>query len=233
MAPRTGISTPSFTTARTAFSPRGIRARYKRRIEAWNSMKTTIDRGKCATPHAVTARRTTTVTVAEVGRSSIPRSAPAIAIRRAPSTGRATLRCGPGRFARGPSSSGALPHDLTEQALGPENQDQDQDGEREDVLVLGAEGAAREQREVGGGKGFEQAQHQPAHHGARDVADAAENGGGECLEARDEPRVGIDEAVLHTEEHARGAAHGSADQERQWDDPGDVEGPEARGGRVV
>src|SRR6266511_3690085 len=50
---------------------------------------------------------------------------------------------------------GALPHDLAQESLGPEDQDQDQDGEREDVLVLSAEGPAREQRQVRRGERFQ------------------------------------------------------------------------------
>src|SRR5260370_788024 len=74
--------------------------------------------------------------------------------RRAPSgerSRRPTPRRRRGR-PRGPPGSCASPHDLPEEALGPEDEDEDQDGEGEDVLVLGAEGAAGEQREVRGGE---------------------------------------------------------------------------------
>src|SRR3989449_5664794 len=72
-----------------------------------------------------------------------------------------------------PRGSRALSNHFAEQALGTEDQDQDQDGEGEDVLVLGAEGPAREQRHVGGRERLQEPEHDPAEHGAWNVADAA------------------------------------------------------------
>src|SRR5688572_33408186 len=96
---------------------------------------------------------------------------------------------------------------LAEETSGPEDQEEDQHREREDVLVLRAERAAGEQRQVGRGERLEQAEDEPADHRAGNVSDAAEHGGGEGLQSRNESRVRIDETVLHAEEHAGGAAH--------------------------
>src|SRR5207244_12744599 len=46
--------------------------------------------------------------------------------------------------------SRALSNHFAQEALRTEDQNQDEDGEGEDVLVLGAEGTACEQRQVGG-----------------------------------------------------------------------------------
>src|SRR4030095_6992908 len=152
-------------------------------------MKATIERGKCETAYAVTMIRPTEMMKADVGAS-----------RRRFSIALAPLGT-PCPYPRGspaaaPRPSSPLAHDFAEEALGPEDQDEDQDREGEDVLVLRAEGPAGEERQIGGGEGLEQAQHEPAQHGAGDVADAAQHRGGEGLEAGDEPGVGVDQAVL-------------------------------------
>src|SRR6476469_8902092 len=46
----------------------------------------------------------------------------------------------------------------------------------------------------------------------------SEHRGGEGLQAGNEARVRVDQAVLDPEQHAGGAAHGAADEERQRDD---------------
>src|SRR5712692_5386875 len=129
-------------------------------------------------------------------------------------------------------TSCSLSHDLAQQALGAEDQDQNENREGEDVLVLGPEGAAREQRQVRGGEGLEQSEHEPAQHGARDIADAAQDGRRERLEPRDEPRVRIDQTVLYAEQHARRAPHAPADEEGERDDAVDVDAHEA-GRRLI
>src|SRR5712692_8131466 len=277
MVPSTGMSTPSVTTVSGAFSQRGMRAKYRRKIEAWKSMKTTMERGNLTTPSAVTASSTATRIVAGTGRSSgdlinsalaiysalgshrrflprtatlsclrdqpSPRLAPASgrrSTRRAGSVSARTFQLSPHRSPRlrlvgsvSARTSGPLPDDLAEDALGPEDQDEDQDREGEDVLVLGAEGPTRQQGEVGGRERLEQTQHEPAEHGPRDVPDAPEHGRGEGLEPRDEARVRVDEAVLDAEEHARPATHGPADQEGQRDHAIDVDAHEAGRGLVL
>src|SRR5262245_49950112 len=59
-----------------------------------------------------------------------------------------------GSPAAAPRPSSPLAHDFAEESLGPEDQDEDEDREGEDVLVLGAEGPAGEQREIGRGERF-------------------------------------------------------------------------------
>src|SRR5713226_615495 len=214
MVPSTGMSTPRATTASEVLSSRGILAKYSSRIDAWKSMNTTTDRGTLATPQAVTPRRTTTRTVEGTGLSSrnLINSALASPCSCLRQLGHVSAR-----------TSRPLPDDLAENALGPEDQDENQDREGEDVLVLGPEGPPRQQGKVGGRERLEQTQHEPAEHGPRDVPDAPEHGRGEGLEPRDEARVRVDEAVLDAEEHARPAAHGPADQEGQGDHAIDVD----------
>src|SRR5437764_13652976 len=96
--------------------------------------------------------------------------------------------------------SRALPDHFAEEALRTEDQNQDEDGEGEDVLVLGAEGTAGEQRQVGGRERLQKPEHDPPQHRAWDIADAAEHGRRERLQAGNEPRVWVDEAVLHYEQ---------------------------------
>ncbi len=95
-------------------------------------------------------------------------------------------------------------------------------------FVLGAERAAREQGQVGGRERLQEPEDEPADHGAGNVSDAAEHRRGEGLQAGDEAAVGVDQAVLNAEQHARGTAHGPTDQERERDDPIDIDAHEAR-----
>src|ERR1051325_4575498 len=99
-----------------------------KRIDAWKRRNASTDRGDDATAAPETTSRTTDSGIAIIGR----------------------------RIMRAPRMSCALPHDLAEEALGPEDQDEDEDREREDVLVLGAERPAGEQREIGRGERLEQ-----------------------------------------------------------------------------
>src|SRR5438105_11383675 len=108
-----------------------------KRIDAWKRRNASTDRGDDATAAPETTSSTTDSGIAIAGRR----------VTRA----LARISC-------------ALPHDLAEEALGPEDEDEDEDREREDVLVLGAERAAREQREVRRGERLEQAEHEPADH---------------------------------------------------------------------
>src|SRR5579871_2826882 len=70
-----------------------------------------------------------------------------------------------------------------EQAGRKEDENDDQDGERGNVLVL--------DREIGGPERLDQADRQSAEHGAGERADATEDRGGERLDARDEAHVEI------------------------------------------
>src|SRR5215475_9182794 len=62
-----------------------------------------------------------------------------------------------------------------ENALGQEDHGDGEDGEGGDVLVVGGE--------IGRPHGLDQADQEPAEHGARQRADAAQHRGGECLHA--------------------------------------------------
>src|SRR2546426_6185378 len=151
-----------------------------KRIEPWNRRNARIERGNDATAAPETMSSATDIGIATSGRR----------ITRA----LARMSC-------------ALSHDFAEQTLRPEDEDEDQDREREDVLVLRAERAAGEEREVGRRERFEQAEHEPAEHRAWYIADAAEYCCRKCLQPGNEAGVGVDEAVLHAEQHARRAAH--------------------------
>ncbi|MBI3107567.1 MAG: hypothetical protein HYY95_18720 [Candidatus Rokubacteria bacterium] len=70
MEPTTGISTPRVPAVRSPFSQAGMLAKYRSRIEAWKSMKATMERGKCETAYAVTPRSAITRMVAGTGRDS-------------------------------------------------------------------------------------------------------------------------------------------------------------------
>src|SRR5690625_3113440 len=65
-----------------------------------------------------------------------------------------------------------------QQAAGSEDQHQHQDAEGEDVFVVAAD-IARKQ-------GFKNAEQQPAQHGSRQRADAAQHGGADGFDADDE-----------------------------------------------
>ena len=67
-------------------------------------------------------------------------------------------------------------------------------GEHRDVLVLA--------REIAGPEDLDQADQQPAQHGAGQRADAAQHCCGEGLDARQEADEEIDDAVVHQEHHA-------------------------------
>src|SRR3990172_12847416 len=96
----------------------------------------------------------------------------------------------------------ALTDDFAKEAARPQNQDQDKQREREDVLVLGPEGSAGEEGKVRGGKRFQQPKDQAAEHRPRDVPDPSQDRGGERLQPRNEPGEWIDGAVLDAEEQA-------------------------------
>src|SRR5205085_7226390 len=103
---------------------------------------------------------------------------------------------GPPGSRRSAAGSRALPHHFAEETPGKEDQNGDQDREREDVLVLRAEGPARQQREVRGREGLEEPEHEPPPHRAGNVADTAEHRRREGFEPGNEAAVGVDQTVL-------------------------------------
>ncbi len=72
--------------------------------------------------------------------------------------------------------------------------------------------------DVGGGHGFGEAEDEAADHGSVDVADAAEDGGGEGLEAEDEAHAEVDLAVLEPVGQASDGGEGGAEGEGDHDD---------------
>src|SRR5690606_41624952 len=81
------------------------------------------------------------------------------------------------------SPSSTIGHALTQQALWPQGQHQDEHGKGEDVLVVAAQHPTRQVADVAGAHGFDDAQRHPSHHGAGQVADATEHRRREGLEA--------------------------------------------------
>ena len=79
---------------------------------------------------------------------------------------------------------------------------------------------------------LDEPQQQAAHHGAADVADAAEHGGGERLGALVEPD-GVGEREGRTEQEAGSAGECAADDERARDGLVDVDAHQGCGGRVL
>lgn len=76
---------------------------------------------------------------------------------------------------------------FAQQPGGAEDQHGDQHQKREYVLVVAAEYAAGQLAEIAGAQRFEQPQQQTAEHGAAQVADAAEHGGGKGFDAGQKP----------------------------------------------
>src|SRR3990172_10739617 len=79
------------------------------------------------------------------------------------------------RWEPGNESRAVLPDLFAEQPFGAKNQNENQHGEGENILVLGAEGAVGGERQIGRSQRFQHAEHHAAQHRARDVADAAEH----------------------------------------------------------
>src|SRR5664280_615898 len=113
-------------------------------------------------------------------------------------------------------------HLFTQQAGRAEDQYQDENHEGEDVLVRGPVG------HVLGGEGLDQPEHEPAEHGAGDVADAPEHRGGECFEASQEADEEVDRDEAHALQHASDSGQRCPDHERNDDDPVRVD-PHQRG----
>src|SRR6266568_5170510 len=72
-----------------------------------------------------------------------------------------------------------------------DNQDRDQDEKGVDVLVLGGQ--------IAGPQGLDNAENEPARHGAGYVADAPQNGSGEGLHPRQVADRIVDDAVMHAD----------------------------------
>src|SRR5687768_4191968 len=89
-------------------------------------------------------------------------------------------------------ASRPIRYSLAQQTLRAEHQDEDEDGERPDVLPRPA---AERRRRVGGGHDLDHAEGEATEHRPVDVADAAEHRRGEGLETGDEahPEVHLTE----------------------------------------
>src|SRR5690606_25253305 len=91
--------------------------------------------------------------------------------------------------------------------------------DREGDYVLELEVKAEDNRP----QRLDEAQEQAAEHCAGDVADAAQDGGGEGLQPGYEAHVVIDDAVVDAPHHAGCTGHRTADGERLRDHPVDVD----------
>src|SRR3989442_11171782 len=107
------------------------------------------------------------------------------------SAGRATMRA---RVRYGGPRAGrshSFGHTLTEQAGGLDDEDPDQDREHDHVLPLA--------RHVAGGVGLEKSDQEASGHGSRNIADAAQYGGGECTQPEQEAKGELDLDVIDAE----------------------------------
>ena len=73
------------------------------------------------------------------------------------------------------SRSHLLSHRFAQQPAGFENQNQDEDGERQHILIFGAENAAGERAQKTGAKHLDQPQQHAAKHRSRNFANTAEH----------------------------------------------------------
>ena len=105
------------------------------------------------------------------------------------------------------------------------------DDEGEDVLVVAAEDAAGEGADVTGTERLDQAEQDAAHHRPGEVADAAEHGRRERLQARQEAHRVLHRSVIRGVHDAGQRRQGGADDESGGDDrvgPHAHEGSDAR-----
>ena len=103
---------------------------------------------------------------------------------------------------------------------GSKHQNQDQDRERDDVLEGGID--------EGDGEALDDAEHEPAEHGAPDVADAAEHRRGERLEPGRVAHDEVDLRVIEADQHAGRAAERRAEEEGERRSPADVDAHDRR-----
>src|SRR4051794_20343692 len=124
---------------------------------------------------------------------------------------------------------------FAEQSLRPQQEYEDEEDEGPD----GGPAAAAELfhagdvGDVGGGEGFGDAEDEAAEHGAVDVADAAEDGCGEGLEAHQEAHAVVDAAVLEAVGDGGDGGEEPADGEGDDDDAVGVDAHELCGVRVL
>ena len=83
---------------------------------------------------------------------------------------------------------------FAQNAVGAENQNQDQNAEGQNILVVAGE--------IAGGEALGQAQYKAAHHGPGDGADAAEHRRGKGLESGEEADAEVDLAHVRGDQHA-------------------------------
>ncbi len=121
-----------------------------------------------------------------------------------------------------PGASRRPTQSLAEQSRGPEDEDHDEDPEGDDLLQ--PDRVARNEVDR---KRLGHAQHEAPEHRAADVADSAEDSGGEGIERWDEPHV-RGHLGDHRIEEACGATEYAAEGEGRGDGPVNVDAHEAR-----
>src|SRR5471030_112372 len=107
-----------------------------------------------------------------------------------------------------------LRYSLAENARRPQGEKKNEHGEGEDVPPLSAEPFAAES--------LDKPQHEAAQHRPLDVADAADDCGGERLESDDESHQKVDLAVVRAGHHASGPGQRRTDEEGACDHRVDV-----------
>src|SRR6266478_839297 len=108
-----------------------------------------------------------------------------------------------------PFMSGLMPRDaLAEQTRRTHHQHEHEDRERDDVLPLVTEAP--------GADGLDDPEREPADEGAADVPNPTVHGGGERLDARDEPDV-VARRKPQAEQEPGDAGEHAADQKRRGD----------------
>src|SRR5450756_2034166 len=113
---------------------------------------------------------------------------------------------------------------LSQQPGRPPEENNDEDDEDKDIFPGSADVAGKER--------FHESQQQPADHGARDVADAAQDGGGERLETVGPAHVEADGTVVHAVHDAGDAAEGRAQSEDEENDDADIDAHQRRSAAV-
>ena len=112
-----------------------------------------------------------------------------------------------------------------EQAVRPQHQHDDQQQEREQIAVAGAE-----HRDA---VALDQSQQQAADHRARHVAGAADDFGDDALQRRLQAHRGVDLVVVHADQQAGDAAERSRNAEHRLIDAVDVDAHLHRGVAVL
>ena len=117
--------------------------------------------------------------------------------------------------------------------LRTQRQHEDQHDEGEDVLVVGAQDAARQVADVACAERLDHAQQHAAEHGAREVADAAEHGRREGLQAGLEAHRVLHRAVVRGPHHAGQRGERRTDHEGRRDHRIGLDAHQAGDARVL